>query len=74
MWNMMAGNRGERGASVSFCLGVTRPAVGGVGMVEINRAPPPLLGLMGQLMLAGCYDNVSRIIIYSTTPPSTSHQ
>ena len=38
-------------------------------MVKINRPNPPLSGLMGQLMLAGCYDNVSRIIIYSTTPP-----
>ena len=36
-------------------------------MVKINRPNPPLSGLMGQLMLAGCYDNVSRIIIYSTT-------
>ena len=65
---------GEDGELISFCLGVTRPAVGGVGMVKINRPNPPLSGLMGQLMLAGCYDNVSRIIIYSTTPPSTSHQ
>ena len=36
-------------------------------MVKINRPNPPLSGLMGQLMLAGCYDNVSRIMIYSTT-------
>ena len=35
-------------------------------MVKINRPNPPLSGLMGQLMLAGCYDNVSRIIICST--------
>ena len=46
------GKSGERGALISFCLGVTRPAVGGVGMVEINRPPPPLSGVMGQLMLA----------------------
>ena len=37
-------------------------------MVKINRLSPPSPGLMGQLMLAGCYDNVSRIIIWPATP------
>ena len=51
---------------ISFCLGVKSYAEGWSRNGGIDRVSPPLCRTDGQLVLAGCYDNVSRIIIYST--------